>query len=173
MTTTGKNDALSAASGEDSDELKNEQLMKVRKLRQGTVIDHLTSGTAFKAFRVLGLSQEEGVVLIGINLQSKVAGRKDIIKIENRELTRDELNRIALLSPQAVISIIEDYRVIKKFHVEVSEPIEGIIRCRNPKCVTNVENVRSRFRISECNPPVLRCFYCERRIKQGEFDFIV
>jgi len=172
MTTTRKGRSA-ASSSSRSEESKNQQLMKVRKLRQGTVIDHLTSGTAFNAFRALGLTHEKGVVLIGMNLQSKQSGRKDIIKIENRELTRDELNRVALMSPQAVISIIENFRVIKKFPVEISESIEAIIRCRNPNCITNTEQVRTKFKLWQRNPPVLRCFYCERRVKHGEFEFIV
>ncbi len=152
---------------------RDDTLVKVRKLRMGTVIDHLTSGTAVDAFRVLGLSHEKGVVLIGMNLGSHKAGEKDIIKIENRELTRDELNRIALMSPQANISIIREYRVVDKFRVELPEEIEGIVRCRNPNCITNVEGVRSRFLLCGKTPPLLRCIYCERRVKQGEFDFMM
>jgi len=151
---------------------RDDTLVKVRKLREGTVIDHLTSGTAFNAFRVLGLEGERGVVLIGMNLQSDKAGRKDIIKIENRELTRDELNRIALMSPDASISIIRGYRVVEKFRVELPDQIEGIVRCRNPNCITNLQTVQSRFHVCKTKPTVLRCRYCERRVKQGEFDFI-
>ena len=155
------------------DEIADSTLVKVEKLREGTVIDHLTRGTAFDAFRVLGLNQEEGVVLIGLNLRSRKAAEKDIIKIENRELTRDELNRIALMSPQASISIIRDYAVVEKFTVELPQVIEGAVRCKNPNCITNVQSVRSRFTVCGTNPTTLRCGYCERRVKQGEFDFVV
>lgn len=155
-----------------SDASRDDTLVKVRKLRMGTVIDHLRSGTAVHAFRVLGLRQEKGVVLIGMNLGSHKAGKKDIIKIENRELTRDELNRIALMSPQASISIIREYRVADKFRVELPEQIEGIVRCRNPNCITVVEDVRPKFILVSKSPPMLRCIYCERRVKQGEFDFL-
>lgn len=148
-------------------------LVKVEKLKKGTVIDHLTRGTAFDAFRVLGLNQEKGVVLIGMNLRSRKAEEKDIIKIENRELTRDELNRIALMSPRASISIIRDYDVAEKFTVELPDLIEGTVRCKNPNCITNVQDVRSRFSVCGTNPTTLRCGYCERRVKQGEFDFVV
>jgi len=151
----------------------DDHLIRVRKLREGTVIDHLTCGTAFNAFRVLGLTNETGVVLIGISLQSGKAGRKDIIKIENRELTRDEINRIALISPDASISIIREYDVVDKFRVELPDVIEGIVRCRNPNCITNVQDVRTRFTICRRNPTTLRCGYCERRAKQGDFDFIL
>ena len=165
----------SEATPEDSSvtSTSDDYSIRVRKLREGTVIDHLTSGTAFNAFRVLGLTHESGVVLIGINLQSDKAGRKDIIKIENRELTRDEINRIALISPDASISIIREYDVIDKFRVELPDVIEGIVRCRNPNCITNIQDVRSRFLICRRNPTTLRCGYCERRAKQGDFDFIL
>jgi aspartate carbamoyltransferase regulatory subunit len=168
-----RNPASTSERESGGSEAKNRQTMKVQKLRQGTVIDHLTSGTAIQAFRVLDLGHEGGVVLIGMNLRSEKAGRKDIIKIEHRELTRDELNRIALLSPEASISIIRDFRVVKKFRVEIPESIVGILRCRNPNCITKVEKIRSKFKVWQRDPPVLRCWYCERRVKQGEFDFII
>jgi len=155
------------------EERADSTLVKVEKLREGTVIDHLTRGTAFDAFRVLGLNQEKGVVLIGLNLRSGKAGEKDIIKIEKRELTRDELNRVALMSPRASISIIRNYRVAEKFTVELPRVIEGAVRCKNPNCITNVQDVRSRFTVCGTNPTTLRCGYCERRVKQGEFDFVV
>ena len=146
---------------------------KVRKLREGTVLDHLTSGSAFDAFRALGLNHEKGVVLIGMNLQSKKAKTKDIIKIEHRELTRDEINRIALTSPDATISIIRDFEVADKFRVEIPDVIEGVVRCQNPNCITNVQDVRSRFTVLKRKPITLRCAYCERRVKQEDLDFII
>ena len=144
----------------------------VAKLKEGTVLDHLRAGAGLRCLRVLNLPKGT-TVTIGMNLTSKRLERKDIIKIENRELTRDEINRIALMSPDASISIIRNYRVVEKFRVEVPEVIEGSMRCRNPNCITNLQAVRSRFTVCRRNPTTVRCGYCERRAKQGEFDFII
>jgi aspartate carbamoyltransferase regulatory subunit len=137
--------------------------IKVSALRQGTVIDHLRQGTGLKVLAVLGLHRD-GAVAIGLNLESKRLGMKDLIKIENRELSREEVNKIALLSPEATLSIIREFNVVAKFEPELSERLEGLIRCSNPSCVGNHEAVKSEFLVLNRRPLRVRCRHCERAI---------
>jgi aspartate carbamoyltransferase regulatory subunit len=143
----------------------------VSALRHGTVIDHLSPGTALAAHRALGLDAR-ALVTIGINLNSGKLGRKDIIKIEDIELGRTELNRLALISPEATLSIIRDYRIVAKFRIEMPHEFTGIVRCSVPTCITNHEVMTTRFVVSRRDPLRLRCHYCERVLRPEELEII-
>jgi aspartate carbamoyltransferase regulatory subunit len=147
--------------GSDADALRGDRTIRVAALRHGTVIDHLRRGTGLKVLSVLGLI-DTGTVAIGLNLESGKLGGKDLIKIENRELSREDVNRIALLSPEATLSIIRDYEVALKFRPELSDELVGLLRCPNPNCVSNHEAIATKFQVRHRNPLRLRCFYCER-----------
>ena len=146
--------------------------IKVSALKQGTVIDHLRKGTALRVIQVLGL-EVEGTVTIGLNLESGRLGGKDLIKIEHKELTKEEANKIALLSPDATFSIIRDFQVVDKKFPELPDSIEGIVKCTNPSCVTNhYKDVGTKFSVIRKKPVKLRCLYCERCFTEEEFSFI-
>lgn len=145
--------------------------IKVTALREGTVIDHLVSGTALKVIEVLGIDFE-GAVTIGLNLESNKMGRKDIIKIERREVTPEEVARIALISPRASFSIIRDFEVVEKFQPTPPEIIENMIRCPNPSCISNEPRVATKFRIVRVDPLYLRCHYCERALRKEEITLL-
>lgn len=145
--------------------------MQVSAVRSGTVIDHLGPSTAFKALRILGVASD-ATVLIGVNLVSSKLGKKDILKIEGRELTDGEMNKIALLSPQATFSIIRDFEVVKKFRPTLPEMVEGLIRCLNPACITQDPRVAGRFLVVAKEPLKLRCHYCERAHRENEIEFV-
>ena len=136
----------------------------VRKIRNGTVIDHIPAGNALNVLKVLGISGKEGYrVSIVMNTDSGKLGKKDIIKIEDRELSMDEVNIIALIAPTATINIVRNYRVVSKKKVEVPELIEDIVKCANPNCVTNLEKgLKPRFKMVSRNPLILKCLYCDR-----------
>lgn len=143
--------------------------MRVTKLRSGTVIDHLRPGTAMKAIEVLGVT--DGCAMsIGMFFESKKMGRKDILKLENRVLTPEEMQKIAILSPEASVCIIQDYAVVNKLDVRLPEEVEAVIRCNNPKCITNHENVPTRFSVEGGDPLKVRCRYCERSMAGGEIE---
>ena len=90
-------------------------------------------------------------------------GKKDIVKIENRELETKEVNKIALIAPKATINIIRDYEVVEKYKVELPDEIVGIVTCSNPTCISNArEPVKSRFLLVGRDPPQIKCYYCER-----------
>lgn len=148
-----------------------EGVIKVSALREGTVIDHLVGGSALKVLSVLGM-RFEGAVTLGLNLDSRKAGRKDIIKIERRELTPAEVARIALISPRATFSIIRDFKVVRKFTPELPTLVEGLIRCPNPSCISNANWVTSKFSVLRADPLRVRCHYCERSLKKEEIELL-
>jgi aspartate carbamoyltransferase regulatory subunit len=143
----------------------------VAKLRNGTVIDHLPAGSALRCLALLGIPAE-GVVTVGLNLPSKRARTKDILKMENRVLSAADLARIALLGPRGTVSIIEEFAVVRKIPLELPTVIDNVVRCPNPSCITHHDPVPPRARVESADPVRLRCHYCERRIRSEEVEFL-
>ncbi len=143
----------------------------VRRIRNGTVIDHIKAGEALRVLEILDPDLlMEKVVAVVMNVKSKKMGRKDIVKVEEVELTPEQVNKIALISPRATINIIRNYQVAEKRYVKVPDRVDGIIRCNNPTCITNhpKESIRSVFlRVSE-DPLIFRCYYCGSEMKREE-----
>ncbi len=135
--------------------------IKVNAIKNGTVIDHIAAGKVLKVIEILNLNDNNSVMM-GMNLTSNKIGKKDIIKIENRELSQEEANSIALISPKATLIIIKDFEVAKKMELEVPDKIEKIVVCPNPKCITNLEDVVTKFKVDHENQTV-RCMYCEKK----------
>ncbi len=143
----------------------------VRRISNGTVIDHIPAGRALKVLRILGITGEEGyMVSMVMNVYSKKLGKKDIVKVEGRELSSEEVNKIALVAPTATINIVRDYEVVEKRKVELPNRIEGIVRCVNPRCVTNAprEAVHPSFRVISKKPLKLVCEYCGEYLTEEE-----
>lgn len=140
----------------------SETVLHVSKIRQGTVIDHITGGHALDVVKILGITgRERKVVTIAINVPSKLFKRKDIVKIEGRELNPQEVHKIALLAPHATINIIRDFKVVEKQRVKLPQVIEDIIECANPACISNSnEPVQARFYVEGGDPLLLKCHYC-------------
>ena len=136
--------------------------LAVSAIRNGTVIDQIDSKSTFIVSEILKLQNEEQLVLVGINFSSKKLEKKGIIKIDSKRLTQEEVNKIALSAPDATLNIIEDYDVVKKIKVALSDKIEGIVKCFNPNCVSNHQTVRNRFHVISKHPVKLKCHYCER-----------
>jgi len=137
--------------------------LKVPRIKDGTVIDHITAGNAVKVLHILAIPKtSSSTVSVAMNVRSKL-GKKDIVKVENRELDPKEVDKIALIAPKATINIIRDYEVTKKHKVKLPDEIIGIVSCSNPTCVSNTnEPVESRFKIISRDPPKIKCYYCER-----------
>ncbi|RLF43402.1 MAG: aspartate carbamoyltransferase regulatory subunit [Thermoplasmata archaeon] len=138
--------------------------LKIPLIKDGTVIDHITAGQAVKVLHILGIPEKtlNSIVSVVMNVRSKI-GKKDIVKVENRELKPEEVNKIALIAPKATINIIRDYEVVKKYKVDLPEEIVGIVRCPNPNCISNTrEPIESRFRVISKDPIRIKCCYCER-----------
>lgn len=138
--------------------------LAVAALRNGTVIDHIPASAVFKAVKILGIEKLGNAVTIGFNLDSKKLGRKGIIKVADVEFDEAALNRIALIAPNAVVNIIRDFNVAEKRKVELPDTITGIVKCANPKCITNNEPMATRFLVVSRNPVEIRCHYCNHTV---------
>ncbi len=147
---------------------KERKELAVAALRCGTVIDHIPADVLFKAVKILGIEKMTTNVTIGNNLSSHRLGKKGIIKVADVEFPDDVLNRIALIAPHANINIIRDFEVVKKFPIKLPDEITGIVRCGNPKCITNNEPMRTRFEVIDRDDVTIRCHYCGHVVKSGD-----
>lgn len=140
----------------------SEKTLRVSKIKNGTVIDHITHGHALDVLRVLGITGHEGIVVtVAMNIFSNNLGRKDIVKIDGRELKTSEVDKIALLAPHATINIIRDYEVIEKKKVSLPTILHGIFKCINPTCISNGnEPIHPTFYIGNKEPLQVKCHYC-------------
>lgn len=135
----------------------------VSALENGTVLDHIPAENVYRALDLLNLKGIENQITIGINLNSKAQGRKGIIKVEDKFFEDEELNKLALIAPKATVNVIRDFQVVEKKKLVMPEEIHGIAKCRNPKCVTNNQPVKTWFKtIDNGNEISLLCHYCEK-----------
>ncbi len=134
------------------------QELHVAAIQNGTVIDHIPSEKLFHVVHLLQLDRMKSAVTIGYNLPSTKMGSKAIIKVADKFFTDDELNRLALVTPNASLCIIRDYEVVEKKQVCLPENIVGLVKCPNPKCITNNEPMSTRFTVT--GGGTLKCRYC-------------
>ena len=139
-----------------------EKTLLVSKIKDGTVIDHITGGHALDVVKILGITgRTNGIVLIAMHVPSKQLGIKDIVKVEGRELEPEEVDKIALLAPHASINIVRDYNVVDKKLVKLPDIISGTVKCGNPACISNSnEPVQPKFYVKSQEPLMIRCHYC-------------
>jgi len=140
----------------------SETTLRVSKIKDGTVIDHITAGNALQVLKILGITDPvKSVVTVGMNVPSKNFGLKDMVKIEGRELKSQEVDKIALLAPHASINIIRNYKVVDKQLVKLPKIIRETLKCANPACISNSnEPVKPTFYVDNEEPLRLRCHYC-------------
>ena len=135
----------------------------VSALENGTVLDHIPAENVYKALDILNLKGIENQITIGINLASKLYGGKGIIKIADKFFEDEELNKLALIAPKATVNVIRDFKVVEKKKLVMPEQISGIAKCKNPKCVTNHQPIKTKFKTIEHDKEVsLLCCYCEK-----------
>ncbi len=146
--------------------------MEVSAIENGTVIDHIPARALFKVISILGLDKSDKQITFGTNLDSKKLGRKAIIKISDTFFVDKEINKIALVAPQAKLNVIKDYSVVEKKIVEVPDEIVGIAKCFNPKCITNSERTTTRFTVVSKTEVRLKCRYCEKITDQEHIEII-
>lgn len=140
-------------------------MRRVTAIRNGTVIDHIPSGQAMKVLEMLGVQSSSTVpVSMVMNVPSKKMGTKDIIKVEDRELNQDELNRLALVAPEAHVAIIRAYSVAEKLTINLGEEVVNVARCTFSNCITTNprEPLPHRLKVRGTEPLDLRCHYCGR-----------
>lgn len=135
----------------------------VSALENGTVLDHIPAENVYRALDLLNLKGIENQITIGINLNSKAQGRKGIIKIEDRFFEDEELGKLALIAPHATVNVIRDFKVVEKKKLELPKEVIGIAKCRNPKCVTNHQPIKTRFTTTKKDDEIsLLCHFCEK-----------
>ncbi|MCQ4153279.1 MAG: aspartate carbamoyltransferase regulatory subunit [Archaeoglobi archaeon] len=140
----------------------------ISKIREGTVIDHIPAGRAILVLKILGINEKtKETVSMALNVTSKKMGKKDIVKVEGLFIKEEELNKIALIAPNATINLIKDYEIEKKFKVKLPEVVRGILRCPNRMCISNSrEPISSIFYVrAEGDEVFAKCHYCGRKIK--------
>ena len=135
----------------------------VAAIQNGTVIDHIPSSRLFEVVRLLHLEDiRQSSIMVGYNLKSRKMGHKSIIKISDKFFTDAELNLLSVVAPNVTLCIIKDFEVVEKKRVTLPQTIAGIVKCANPKCITNNEPMPTRFVVSQEDPIMLRCEYCEK-----------
>ena len=141
--------------------------LRITPIKNGTVIDHISNGLALDVLRIIGVQSldKDSTVSVALHVRSGKLGWKDIVKVENMELSPRKVNAIALIAPTATISIIRDFKVREKRPVDLPQQIVGVLRCPNLNCITNqAEPVESVFVGTERRPVILSCVFCERRV---------
>ncbi|MDD4141882.1 MAG: aspartate carbamoyltransferase regulatory subunit [Bacteroidales bacterium] len=152
---------------------EHKQHIVVSAIENGTVIDHIAADSLFTVVKILNIEDFTEQVTIGYNFSSKKYGKKGIIKVANRYFKDEELNKIALVSPNATIITIKDFQVIEKKRVSLPETIGNIVKCINPKCITNNQEVDCKFTLiqTEGEEPKLQCHYCEKYTTKENMTF--
>jgi len=146
------------------------RIRQVEAISHGTVIDHIPPEVTLKVAQLLTGTADQ--VFVGMNLRSSRSGRKGVVKIAHRELDPRQLSCLALIAPEATISIIRDYTVTQKSTVNVPDRFDGVAKCANPNCVTNHERWPTRFHIVGRQPLTVRCHFCERSFAGADLTLL-
>ena len=155
--------------------LNNQQAMNkkerlVAAIKNGTVIDHIPAEKTYAVATLLGLQKLQTPVTIGYNYPSKKLGKKGIIKIEDKFFTDEEISRLSVVAPNVVLNVIRDYEVVEKKKVETPDELRGIVKCNNPKCITNNEPMDTIFNVIDKEHGILKCHYCDKEQKMDKVE---
>jgi len=147
--------------------------LKVSAIENGTVIDHIPAKNVFQVIKILNLHKSDEQILFGTNLDSKKFGKKGIIKVSKTFFESDEINKIAMVAPNATLIVIRDFKVTQKKRVEIPDEIKKIVKCFNPNCITNNEDIPTRFDVIKNEDALkLRCHYCEKTTSKENMIFV-
>ena len=136
--------------------------LQVAAIENGTVIDHIPAERTYQVARLLELEELDLPVTIGFNLPSRKLERKGIIKITDKFFSDEEISRLSVIAPKVVLNIIKDYEVVEKKTVETPDELHGIIKCNNPKCITNNEPMHTHFTVVDKLRGIVKCHYCDK-----------
>lgn len=142
--------------------MSEKKALQVAALENGTVIDHIPSDKLFTVVTLLNLQETEANITIGNNLVSKKWGKKGIIKIADRFFSDEEINRLAVVAPNMVLNVIKNYEVVEKRKAELQDVLKGIVKCNNPKCISNNEPMQTHFIAVDKEKGIVKCHYCEK-----------
>ena len=146
--------------------------LQVAALENGTAIDHIPPSQLFKVAKLLGLENMDNTITIGNNFHSNKMGSKGMIKISDKFFCDEEINRIALIAPNVILNIIRDYEVVEKKEVKMPDELRGIVKCANPKCITNNEPMSTIFHVIDKDNCIVKCHYCEKEQKREEITIL-
>lgn len=144
----------------------NNKELIVKKIENGTVIDHIPADKVYSVLKMLGLESLQDEILIGTNLESKKYGKKGIIKATNKFFEAEELNKLAIVAPTATVITIKNYEVTEKRKLEIPQQIHNMVKCINPNCISNVEEMETIFDVVSREPLTIQCHYCEKTMTE-------
>lgn len=142
--------------------MNNKTERQVAAIKNGTVIDHIPAEKTYQVVSLLELQNLDTPVTIGYNYPSKKIGRKGIIKVSDKFFTDEEISRLSVVAPNVVLNVIKDYEVVEKKTVVTPDELRGIVRCNNPKCITNNEPMQTVFNVVDKVHGILKCHYCDK-----------
>ena len=142
--------------------MSTQKQLQVSAIVNGTVIDHIPADSLFKVIAILGLDKIPNQITFGTNLDSRKLGKKAIIKVTEKFFEDDEINKISLVAPDVKLNIIKNYDVVEKREVINPDEVFGIVKCFNPKCISNNESLTTRFKVEDKKELALKCHYCEK-----------
>ena len=146
--------------------------MLVAAIKNGTVIDHIPTNKTYQVVSLLKLENLDTPITIGYNYRSKKLGHKGIIKVEDRFFTDEEISRLSVVAPNIVLNIIKDYEVVEKKTVITPDDLRGIVKCNNPKCITNNEPMQTLFHVEDKEHGIITCHYCEKEQDINKVDLV-
>ena len=150
----------------------NKTELLVAALENGTVIDHIPSELVFTIASLLELDKLSSSVTIGYNLNSKKLGKKGIIKVADKFFTDEEISRLSIVAPNVVLNVIRNFDVVEKKEVIIPDELHGIVRCSNPKCITNNEPMSTFFHVIDKTEGILKCHYCEKEQNKSKVKLV-
>lgn len=146
--------------------------LQVAAIENGTVIDHIPADRTYEVAKLLNLHDLDVQVTIGYNLPSSKIGKKGIIKISNRYFTDEEISKLSVVAPKIILNIIKDYEVVEKKAIETPGELRGIVKCNNPKCITNNEPMQTFFTVVDKARGILKCHYCDMEQNMTEVELV-
>lgn len=145
--------------------------LKVSAIENGTVIDHIPTQSVFQVISILKLDDCDNQILFGTNLESHKYGKKGIVKVSGLYFDPVDVNKIALVAPTATLIEIKNFKVVNKINVVIPDEVNTFVKCVNPNCITNHEDVVTKFKVIDKVDVKLRCIYCEKATAQENFTF--
>ena len=142
--------------------MNNKTERQVTAIKNGTVIDHIPADKTYQVVSLLQLQNLDTPVTIGYNYPSKKIGRKGIIKVSDKFFTDEEISRLSVVAPNVVLNVIKEYEVVEKKPVVTPDELRGIVKCNNPKCITNNEPMQTVFNVVDKVHGILKCHYCDK-----------
>ena len=141
---------------------ENKQALQVAAIKNGTVIDHIPADKLFTVVNLLKLQKTTQSITIGNNFASQRLGKKGFIKVADRFFSDEEISRLSVVAPNVILNIIKDYEIVEKKQVVMPDELRGIVKCPNPKCITNNEPMTTIFHVIDKESGILKCHYCEK-----------